>query len=352
MSRLSKNQKTLFTYFQSYKNDGTPVNIKRYFYLKWTDKYVPTTEAQWLDECPSDVNFIEEVKWNQVRKNHTFYLCGNFPDLQEKKFFLPHETKYKNVHNLKSHFQKNIRKQDDNLALSSAVHILKLDAVDLLRRLPIIMIEDAKMHKSFTTLMWLLVAVSSTEFKMKKYMYEYILGVIYILTKINNKDIIQYSQDANKSKLIDDIQEYNKLNNTECSYLYSLNLRVAYGGMNCDMEMFEQYAKVWYDRFSTNSNIKVDDTEVRPISFFSVKELELDEWDLSAIDFHCHANFCDLIIKKYPDLDIEEIKKMIWTNSSSINTRIRNHVIYNPTEWNQIKAHVQKTQRYLLDKSY
>lgn len=351
MSRFDKSQKSLHSFFPSYRSDGQEIKIKRFFYLKWTDKYSPDFEATWYDERPRDVNFIHEVKWANVRKSHTFYLCGYFPDVDEKKFFIPHEAKYKNIHLIKSHLQKNIRKKDDVLAIPSAVHMLKLEAMDLFRRLPIIMIEDVKLHKSFSTLMWLLVAVSSTEFKMKKYMYEYVLGVVYTLTKLNKKDEINYLYEYNKPKTIDLLQLYNELTPSQCSLLYSMHLRVAYGGMQGDMEMFEQYANVWYNRFKTNSNEKVEDIEVQPISFFSVSSLELENWDLSAIDFHCQTTFIDLIAKKYPDIEQNEIKKLVWYNSSSINSRVP-HTIYNPELWKQIKNHVMKTQKYLLDKSY
>ncbi len=351
MSKFDKSQKSLHSFFASFKSDGTEIKLKRFFYLRWTDKFSPDFEATWYDERPQDVNFIHEVKWANVRKSHTFYLCGYFPDIEEKKFFIPHEAKYKNIHLIKSHLQKTIRKQDDILAIPTAIHMLKLEAMDLFRRLPIIMLEDTKLHKSFSTLIWLLVAISSTQFKMKKYMYEYILGIIYVLTKISRKDVINYVSEQNRPKTIDLLQLYNDLNDTECSLLYSMQLRIAYGGMQGDMEMFEQYANVWYNRFKTNSNDKVDNMVVQPISFFSVQSLELDNWDLSAIDFHCQTNFIDLIKKKFPDLEENEIKNLIWYNSSSINTRIP-HQIYNPEQWNQIKGHVAKTQKYLLDKSY
>ncbi len=351
MSRFDKSQKSLHSFFPSYRNDGSEIKIKRFFYLKWTNKFKPDFEATWYDERPQDVNFIQEVKWANVRKSHTFYICGNFPDLDEKKFFIPHEAKYKNIHLIKSHLQKTIRKQDDTLAVPSAVHMLKIEAMDLFRRLPIIMIEDAKLHKSFSTLIWLLVAVSSTTFKMKKYMYDYILGVIYVLTKIKKKDVINYVSETARPKTIDLLQHYNELNDEQCSLLYSMHLRVSYGGMQGDMEMFEQYANVWYTRFKNNSNEKIETMEVPPISFFSVKPLELEQWDLSAIDFHCQTSFIDLINKKYPDIEADEIKKLVWFNSSSINTRIP-HTIYNPEQWSQIRAHVLKTQKYLLDKSY
>jgi hypothetical protein len=51
---------------------------------------------------------------------------------------------------------------------------------------------------------------------------------------------------------------------------------------------------------------------------------------------------------KYDDIDIEEIKKMILINSSSINFRCKTE-IYNHKKWNIIKDYVEKTQKYLLN---
>jgi hypothetical protein len=92
---------------------------------------------------------------------------------------------------------------------------------------------------------------------------------------------------------------------------------------------------------------------LRPVSVH-VQELKLADWDISAIDYHCCPNFLKLILKKYDDLDIneEELKKIIWVNSSSINTREKKHEIYNPDIWKIIKDYVHKTQKYLLDSGY
>lgn len=343
---------SIHSFFPTLKKDGSTLEIKRFFYLRWSKKYSPDFQAVWLSDRPKDVNFIEEVKWDKLRKSHTFYLCGHFSDVSEKKFFLQHEVKYKNIHNLKSHFQKNIRRQDDIRAIPTAFHLLKMDPIELLRRLPIIMIEDVSLHESFTTLIWLMVSQSSTTFKMKKYMYEWLLGLVYVLCKIPTKDIIQYTDFTKEEKIIDLMDNYHStLKEDQLSILYSMHLRIAYGGMECDMEMLKQYIHVWYHRF-VNKEREVDTTKIRNINIYSVKTLELDEWDLSAIDFHCSTKFVEFIQKRYSDYEESEIRKMVWINSSSINVRVKHHVGYKTTEWDKMKNHVEKTQKYILDSSF
>jgi len=347
----SHKQLSLHSFFPTIKKDGRVFEVKRFFYLKWVNKYSPMVHAEWLMERPRDVNFIEEVKWNQLRKTHTFYLCGHFPDIHEKKFFIPSETKYKNVQYLKSHLQKCIRKQNDDLAIRTAVHYMKLDMIDFLRRLPIIMIEDVMLHESFTTLMWLMISQSSTTFKIKRYMCEWLLGLIYVLCKMERKDVIEYEELDENIKLIDLVESYHGLNQEQCSILYSMQLRTAYGGMRCDMDMFSQYANRWKKRFEGNGDgLEIERRMIRNISFHSVQILEIEMWDVSAIDFHCNGKIIEYVMKRYPDYTEDEIKQLIWKNLSSINHR-QQHEIYDVERWNQIKGHIERTQKYLLESS-
>jgi len=79
--------------------------------------------------------------------------------------------------------------------------------------------------------------------------------------------------------------------------------------------------------------------------------MSLANWDLTAIDFHCNNKLLDFINKKYETISIDEIKKLIWMNSSRINTRTK-YEIYNEENWNIIKDYVIKTQKYLLESAY
>jgi len=345
---MFKTQKTIDSFFKSTTNN-TNYDIKRYFYLIWENKFTPNIDAYWTNIRPEKINFIEQIKCDYIKKGHYFYVCGYFIDYDEK-YNLPKETTYKNIQYLKSHLQKCIRKQNYTFGVPTAFHMMKLDLNDFLRRLPIIMLEDVYLHNSFSTVIWLMISNSTHNFKFKRYIYEWLLGVVYLLCIINEKDIINVNnidQEKN-SKIIDILNNYNKLNEIEYSLLYCIHLRIAYGGMKCDLEMFENYANIWEKRFiDKNETNKINNIDVLPICI-NVSKLNIEDWDLSAIDYHCNQKIIGYILKKYDDIDESELKKLIWYNSSSINSRIKN-IPYNEEKWNEIKKYVKKTQQYLIN---
>ena len=349
------NQSTIDVFFKILDN-GKEVEIRRYFYIKWTDKFMPELEAHWLSERPKKINFIQHVNCDYIKKGFYFYICGYFSDYEDDDFTIYKENKYKNVHFLKSHLQKNIRKKDSNRAIQTALHLMKLDMNEFLRRMIIIHIEDTFLHNSLNTLIWLMVAHSTKKFKMKKYIYEWLLGFAYI-TSITKK-IDDYNKKlknmSNKEfrNIYEELNSYEKINinDEQISTIYSLNIRIAYGGMECDKRMIKKCINLWKTRF-INNNIKMNYMKIKPINVY-VSELEIESWDYSAIDFHTNKNFIDFIMKKYPYINSqEELKKIIWYNSSGINLR-KNNIEYKIDIWNDIKEYVKKTQKYLLETNY
>ena len=118
--------------------------------------------------------------------------------------------------------------------------------------------------------------------------------------------------------------------------------------MKGDLEMLENYAYIWKQRFlDKNINKKINNVELKPISI-NVSKLEISNWDLSAIDYHCNQKIIGYILKKYDDIDESELKKLIWHNSSCLNSRVTN-IPYNEEKWDEIKKNVEKTQKYLLE---
>lgn len=346
---MFKTQATLDSFFSNSSSKDKKYQIKRYFYLIWENKFKPNVQAYWTDKKPEKINFMEQINCDYIKKGYYFYVCGYFSDYDDKSYYLSKEKVYKNVSYLKSHLQKCIRKQNDALAIPTAYHLFKLGLNDLLRRLPIIMLEDTSLHESFTTLIWLMIANSNGKFKMKQYIYEWLLGVAFILCKINEKDEINKLDSKNTTNNIDILDRYSSLNETECSILYSMHMRVAYGGLEGDLHMFRNYISTWEQRFTSKSKM-VNTIDIKPISIY-VREMTIEEWDVSAIDHHCNGKFIDFIAKKYDEIDCEELKNIIWHHSSSCNTR-EPESKYNKKIWNEIKAHVIKTQKYLLDSSY
>jgi hypothetical protein len=362
-------QKKIHEFFKfKDENISKKYSFKKYFYLNFSNKLRPDYEAVWLDKRPQNINFIQEINCNYIKKGYYYFLCGYFPDYEEeKKFNLNKESKYKNIPNLKSHLQKCIRKQDDTLAIQTANHFIKLDEIEFIRRLPIIMLEDVFLHESFTTIIWIMIALSHKKFKMNIYIYKWLFGIIYVLCKINKKDklgndlniIVNNNTNDNNntnhneilsiSEIIDNYGK-NNLDDNEISLLYSIHIRISYGCMDNDKIMLEKYANLWFNRFKNKDLKVVNKMIIKPIKL-DISELNLEDWDLSAIDFHCNNKLLEFINKKYEDISLEELKKLIWHNSSKINKRVKNK-IYNEELWNKIKDYVIKTQKYLLESSY
>lgn len=328
------------------KKDGN-ANIKKYFYLDWSSGFVPT-DAVWLYSKPNNINFEQTIGWDKLKKGSSFVLCGNFPDI-DKKFILEKEKKYWNVPYLKSHLQKCARQMEILKGLKTASHFIHLDLVAFLRRLPIIMIEDVYLHKSFTTIIWLMVAVSSTEFKMKNYIIEYLLGIVYIICSTKVHDELN-EKDKPIENNIEFISKSNNLKDNECSLIYSLILRKHYGGMSCDMIMIDKYIYKWYERFNSNKyETNILNEPVNPIED-NLEDLLLDEWILEAVDFHC-SNILSYLVKKYNFFTENELKEIIWHSLSRKNKRINQKNKYE-REFNKIKEYIPHVQKFLLLSNY
>ena len=368
--------------------------IKKYFYLDFSDEFRPTYQARFIDKLPVKSNFRQEVQLKHKGRIIKIMLCGVFPEYDATApVFKPSiERKYRNTQFLQSHLQKCIRRQNDLLALQTTLHLMKIQNTEktdnrrfvglimLLRRLPIIILEDVTLHESFTTIVWLMIAVSSTDFKIPQKVYQWLLGVVYVLTQISHKDVLRTNEtiinngdnifnikeedeeneenefveisDETNESIEDILFGYHSVNNIDkLSLLYAMKIRILYGNGNCDKIMIEDYIKVWKKRFlNPSSQRRYDTTIIRPILMSSLNELEINDWILSAIDFHTNPNFVKIVLKKFPQLtaDENEVKKIIWENSSGINKRVQT-AIYNPELWNIIKEHVKKVQRYILD---
>ena len=350
-------QKTLDQFFNIKNNESK--QLKRYFYLNWEmDNHVLLHYPSMHYEKPSKINFIHKIKCDTIKKGFYFYICGYFENYNEDEYRLIKEKKYKNVYFLKSHLQKTIRVMDENKAIPSALHLMQLDMDAFLRRLIIIHLEDTFLHENLSIIIWLMIALTK-KFKMKKYIYEWILGFVYITTKTKKKDnmnkiikgLIQYD---NKS-IYQELMSYEKitLDKKQETLLYALNLITCYGGKPHDIEMIKKFICLWKTRFHTNSNLKMNKMHIQPIDIY-VKELNFEDCDLRAIDYHTHSQFNDFILKKYPQLEtLDYIKIIIWNHNSGINNRNEDKIKYDTlNDWKLIKNYVSKMQYYFFQRDF
>ena len=151
---------------------GIKAKIKQFFYIDWTkatNDEIPL--AQWLNEKPKNVTWSQIIKWKNVgdimvccTDNRTFYEedIKNFNlesqlRIINRKFW---DEKKSLMNFLKSHLQKCLRRKRNIEGLRSSYEIMLININELLRRVCIIIFEDIRLKNYFTTMVWLMAAVS------------------------------------------------------------------------------------------------------------------------------------------------------------------------------------------------
>tara|TARA_Y100000766_G_scaffold110671_1_gene94716 strand:- start:1171 stop:2172 length:1002 start_codon:yes stop_codon:yes gene_type:complete len=309
--------------------------IKKVMYLDWSERL--PKNVVWLDNIPHNVTFETTTYWKSIDTNIT--ICGN---IKCGKIFENIEYKYENLSFLKSHLQKCIRRGYDNSSVKTALHIIKMNQNVFLRRLAVIMIEDVALHESFGILVWL---IASRICLMNRHV-EWLLGLVCVLCKISHKDnYISYS--GKKSPLRTLLQsKFLSLEKEQYSLLYCMQFITENTKfMNNDKKLIIKALMHYYMQFKLGNN--VSKIAIRPICI-KLPDLELEQWELSAIDHHCAKFILKSIKQHFDEYSENQIKELIWKNSSSINYRIKNQ--HSDKDWEKIKNIVVKKQYYILHK--
>ena len=212
---------------------------KRFFYLEWNRK--KPKKIEWLDNLPDGAVEFRVVK---IKSIGLVSMCGKISS--EKNILrIPSNIKEGNTQLLKSNLQKCVRCGYRDLALQTTIHLLAMDQNDLLRRLPIIMVEDVSSHRSFTVLVWMMAAFG--EWKPNLIHIQWILGVVSMITKFNIFDEPPaYIEDSNMNiHIIDGYLKKSNLKSTDMAFIYSFAIRASYGGMSGDMNMLVSLMWKW-----------------------------------------------------------------------------------------------------------
>ncbi len=193
---------------------------------------------------------------------------------------------------LKSMLQKGFRRKEGPKIGKIALALSKLSLLDLLRRLPIILLEDSMLHPSFPILVWLLMACSKG-YKPCDMLIGVVLNILIDCGDCNYKDIIaddSNGADITSSSLMDDEADAISDHNTACktdssnatakslslkqlphsgsrTILASISLRASFGGMDGDVSMLHAYQDLWYKRLILNNPVvsSADDERMEPL---------------------------------------------------------------------------------------
>lgn len=320
------------------KIDNIEINQDKFppiFYLKWNsnrNRPFKNYQAKFISKLPKYTSY-KKVKWN----SHYIFIVGYFPNTIQHKF--PNEM-FSNIPVLKSNLQKCIRRGFVTQSLKTAYCLMCCDFQAFIRRLPIIMIEDVILHKSFPTIIWMMIAYPQWQPSLGQ--IQWLLGIVHFLATCKKAD------NPISEKLLHD-------NTNNLDIIYSLQIRKSFGGLPDDITMINDYILTWNNRFIKNEIPKEFSQKIRIINLNSMNLFTKNDIDYSAIDFHCFKIMLTWINEKFLEYEQEDIKKAIWYGSSGYNKRHSKNILFTCNKqykniWQEISTEFYKTVKYLIYK--
>jgi hypothetical protein len=312
--------------------------------LQWCwDEKAQTVKV--VSETPLNVSWSAKVKLRSVDVMlHLYYVgpyshCYNYKD--------PGTTYMYSSPILKSNLQKAVRRKTPAVAMATTRQLLVQNLSDLLRRLPIIMIEDVRPRWGMAQLMWLMIA-QSKDFTLQPQHYDYINGAVEQLSV----DPVQELPLKDRSITLADalhggwttLQKF--IGTVYEPLAMALWLRIPYGGMTGDMLMlfctlrrldskpFEHYGPtVWVPPSATSS------------VFESKHMLSV------AVDFHC-TNIALSACRRF-GVSKDEMRSWMWIYRSGVNLRTlkSSHPSDNPHQGLPYHVNIQVLHEYLNEEA-
>jgi hypothetical protein len=210
--------------------------------------------------------------------------------------------------------------------------------MELLRRLPVICIEDVTLMDSFPILIWLMMADKDYG-NLSKVDINIILNIVISLCDC--KKYFPYEKNELNYAFTHETLQFCPNSNE----LLSLFYRSQYGGLKGDMQML----KVAIDYYRMNPT-EVIKTEYNTINYNAIeREIEVL---VEAIDFHCYPNMLN-ILNKLTFINRETIKMCIWFVESGYNirkpdTQASSKEYEERNEWKKIEKYLEDVRCDLI----
>jgi len=209
---------------------------------------------------------------------------------------------------LKSNLQKAVRLKKTWTSWFTAFQLLQQDPMELLRRLPIIMVEDVQLCDAIVPLVWLM-AAHSKGMRLSMQDQRFLMDLVWFLAEHENACDPPKTEVSRESWI-------SGLCPLTSSINLALILRVAYGGMPGDMQLLIDTQKHCADHVSKFSVSPNTPEELPTVS------LPKDHQLVQAVDFHCTPILGDLRQRLEIDKAFSrELRRAMWNYSSSINLR-------------------------------
>ena len=358
---------------------GIKAKIKQFFYIDWTkssNNEIPI--AEWLEEKPKGVTWSQMIKWKNV--GDILVCCTDNKSFSENDSNnLNIETQLRLINRkswdekkslmnfLKSHLQTCFRRKKNIEALRSSYEMMLININELLRRVCIIIFEDVRLKNYFPTMVWLMAAVSKG-YQLQSYHINLELKFINDLCLDDGyNDLSELTKYDNHFQKVDvrnlllEIESNDLLTNEQKSFIYSIGLRIGFGGSEGDMQMIFDYSLIWYNKFKLNSKEKNQENEVQTLDLIKSEFVclefcqnnrfkKLEDFVYQGVDMN---SYFKIVPEIYEEIEhhysLEEIEKTIWFMSSGLN--VRKPPLYDQKMkfcWEEIKDLLKRKQIFFL----
>ena len=268
---------------------------------------------------------------------------------------------------LKSHLQKCFRRKKNIEALRSSYEMMLINIKELLRRVCIIIFEDVRLKNYFPTMVWLMAAVSKG-YQLQSYHINLELKFINDLCLDDGyNDLSELTKYDNHFQKVDvrnlllEIESNDLLTKEQKSLIYSIGLRIGFGGREGDMQMIFDYSLIWYNKFKLNLKEKNPENEVQALDLIKSEFVciefcqnnrfkKLEDFVYQGVDMN---SYFKIVPEIYEEIEhhysLEEIENTIWFMSSGLN--VRKPPLYDQKMkfcWEEIKDLLKRKQIFFL----
>eukprot|EP01135_Chromosphaera_perkinsii_P005332 Nk52_evm13s343 gene=Nk52_evmTU13s343 len=260
------------------------LGIPTFFFLD-----VGKKKACFLKKPPSSVGWNRVVYWRGP--NVEINLCSNvnFDEVEvDEKNTLKGTPSYTSIPVLKSLIQKCVRRQKCGTAVQAAYNLILHSPSELLRRLPIIFIEDVTLPPFLPFVIWWMLYTSKNN-TLPLDIAEHILGIVASITLYPIKDSLVHSKSIS-SVVTQESGAMSYLNERvfsmegdQRSCIMGLQVRKSFGGMHGDQDMLDAASKLWIQRFLQSPDISfswksLGFQEISPVKITSLKAFDPKDW--------------------------------------------------------------------------
>ena len=366
---------------------GIKAKIKQFFYINWlkaSNNEIPI--AEWLEEKPKNITWSQIIKWKNVgdiivccTDNKEFYeedlkninLETQLRIINRKGW----EEKKSLINFLKSHLQKCLRRQKNIEALRSSYEMMMINIFELLRRVCIIIFEDIRLKNYYPTMVWLMAAFSKGYILQSYHINLELKFINDLCFEDGYTELSELNKYNNHYKKVDvrnlllEIESNDILTNEQKSIIYSIGLRIGFGGREGDLQMLFDYSLIWYNKFKLylidkKEENKVGEFDLNKSNFVSIEFCQnnrfqkIDDFVYQGVDMN---SYFKIIPEIYEEIHFhytkEEIESTLWNFSSGWNAR-KPHIFKEKEKliWEDIKNIVKRKQlfflKYILSKLY